>query len=207
MCDYLYKIVVVGDSGVGKTNIITRFTSNEFFMNNKATIGVEFGHAEVEQPDSTIVKLQIWDTAGQDRFRAITSGYYRGAAGAIIVFDITKMITFKNVQRWADELKYFCSDDIPILLLGNKVDVEYLREVSTDVAVAYAKEHGFMYMETSALSGENVERAINSLSNTIYQKEKTQTNIHSSSDIDISEGEKIIIGDSKSSARKGKSCC
>ena len=219
MYENLYKIVVIGDSGVGKSNIISRFTTNDFFINNKSTIGVEFGYADVEQEDGTIVKLQIWDTAGQERFRAITKGYYRGAAGAIIVFDITKMLTFKNVEQCLKELKEYISDDIPtpsapefhhggipILLLGNKIDVKSYREVPTDLAISYAKEHGFMYMETSALSGKNIRKSINSLSNTIYKKAIKEINQDSSCALDIPEGKKIPIG-GKSTQDNRNICC
>lgn len=204
--DYLYKIVVIGDSGVGKTNIISRFTTDYFNINNKATIGVEFGHREVKQSDGTVIKLQIWDTAGQERFRAITNAYYRGAVGAIIVFDITKILTFKNVDRWLNEMKRFLSNNIPVLLLGNKVDLKYLREISTESAVTFAQKHGFIYMETSALNGDNIQEAINSLTNTIYEKATKQINDQFESNSTLSIGQKIIIAD-KTTTNTERSCC
>jgi len=138
--DYLYKVVVTGDSGVGKTNIITRFTTNEFHMENKATIGVEFGHAEVVLTDNTKIKVQIWDTAGQERFRAITRGYYRGAVAALVVYDITKAATFRNVEKWLQELQTHADPDIVIMLVGNKSDLKAQREVATDDAKRFAEK-------------------------------------------------------------------
>jgi len=157
--DYLYKVVVTGDSGVGKTNIITRFTTNEFHMENKATIGVEFGHAEVVLTDNTKIKVQIWDTAGQERFRAITRGYYRGAVAALVVYDITKAATFRNVEKWLQELQTHADPDIVIMLVGNKSDLKAQREVATDDAKRFAEKNKLLYIETSALDGENIKEA------------------------------------------------
>jgi len=157
--DYLYKVVVTGDSGVGKTNIITRFTTNEFHMENKATIGVEFGHAEVVLPDNTKIKVQIWDTAGQERFRAITRGYYRGAVAALVVYDITKAATFRNVEKWLQELQTHADADIVIMLVGNKSDLRSQREVATEDAKRFAEKNKLLYIETSALDGENIKEA------------------------------------------------
>ena len=106
--DYLFKVVVIGDSGVGKSNLLSRFTRNEFNLESKSTIGVEFATRSVSIEGKTI-KAQIWDTAGQERYRAITSAYYRGAVGALVVYDITKDISFQNVDKWLQELKEKCA--------------------------------------------------------------------------------------------------
>ncbi|RQM28791.1 hypothetical protein B5M09_008208 [Aphanomyces astaci] len=102
--DYLFKVVLIGDSGVGKSNLLSRFTRNEFSLESKSTIGVEFATKSIQAEGKTI-KAQIWDTAGQERYRAITSAYYRGAVGALLVYDITKHPTFENVERWLKELR------------------------------------------------------------------------------------------------------
>lgn len=102
--DYLFKVVLIGDSGVGKSNLLSRFTKNEFSLESKSTIGVEFATRSI-RVDDKVVKAQIWDTAGQERFRAVTSAYYRGAVGALIVYDITRRTTFDSISRWLDELK------------------------------------------------------------------------------------------------------
>lgn len=105
--EYLFKIVIIGDSAVGKSNLLTRYARNEFNPNSKATIGVEF-QTQSMVIDGKEVKAQIWDTAGQERFRAVTSAYYRGAVGALVVYDITRSSTFENVGRWLDELNSMC---------------------------------------------------------------------------------------------------
>ena len=102
--DYLFKIVLVGDSGVGKSNLLSRFTRNEFSIDSKSTIGVEFATRGVMMDDKTI-KAQIWDTAGQERYRAITSAYYRGAVGALLLYDLSKHLSYENANRWLQELK------------------------------------------------------------------------------------------------------
>ena len=102
--DYLFKVVLIGDSGVGKSNLLSRFTRNEFNLESKSTIGVEFATRSI-QVDNKTIKAQIWDTAGQERYRAITSAYYRGAVGALLVYDIAKHLTYENVERWLKELR------------------------------------------------------------------------------------------------------
>jgi len=177
--DYLlYKVVVTGDSGVGKTNIITRYTANEFSLENKATIGVEFGHAEFKLEDGTKIKVQIWDTAGQERFRAITRGYYKGAVGALVVYDITKAATFRNVEKWLTELHEYADADIVIMLVGNKSDLKNQREVYTEDAKKFAEKNNLLFIETSALDGTNIQLAFQQAINKIYEKKKSkpQTN-------------------------------
>jgi len=170
--DYLYKVVVIGDSGVGKTNIITRFTTNEFIVENKATIGVEFGHAEFKLADGIKIKVQIWDTAGQERFRAITRGYYKGAHGALVVFDITKAITFRNVEKWITELQEFADTDIVIMLVGNKTDLKDEREILTEEARRYSEKNNLLYIETSAFDGANIQQSFQNIVTTIYERKK-----------------------------------
>ena len=130
-------VVLIGDSGVGKSNLLMRFTRNEFNMESKSTIGVEFANRTI-QIDGKTIKAQIWDTAGQERYRAITSAYYRGAFGAFIVYDISKSSTFENVDAWLKELRAHASDDIVIMLVGNKSDLRHVRAVTTEEARKYA---------------------------------------------------------------------
>ena len=113
---FIYKIIMVGDSGVGKTNILTRFTSNKFNIQSKPTIGVELGIKSIKIQNN-VVKAQIWDTAGQERYRAIAESYYKGSRGAMIVFDITKINSFKNVEKWLAEINQKCEDHIFVLLV------------------------------------------------------------------------------------------
>lgn len=130
-------MVLIGDSGVGKSNLLSRFTRNEFNLDSKSTIGVEFATRSI-QVDSKTIKAQIWDTAGQERYRAITSAYYRGAVGALLVYDISKHQTYDNVTRWLKELRDHADSNIVIMLVGNKSDLRHLRAVPTDEAKQFA---------------------------------------------------------------------
>lgn len=122
---------------MGKSNLLLRFTKDEFFMDSKSTIGVEFATRTLRLEKNTI-KAQIWDTAGQERYRAITSAYYRGAVGALVVYDITKKTSFDNAERWLSELREHADPDIVILLVGNKCDLRHIRAVSTEEGVSFA---------------------------------------------------------------------
>jgi len=133
------KVVLIGDSGVGKSNLLSRFTRNEFNLDSKSTIGVEFATRSI-QVDSKTIKAQIWDTAGQERYRAITSAYYRGAVGALLVYDISKHQTYENVTRWLKELRDHADSNIVIMLVGNKSDLRHLRAVPTEEAKSFAGE-------------------------------------------------------------------
>ncbi|XP_031112880.1 ras-related protein Rab11C-like [Ipomoea triloba] len=160
--DYLFKIVLIGDSGVGKSNILSRFTRNEFCLESKSTIGVEFATRTLQVEGKT-VKAQIWDTAGQERYRAITSAYYRGAVGALLVYDITKKQTFENVLRWLRELRDHADSNIVIMMVGNKSDLNHLRAVSEQDGQALAEKEGLSFLETSALEAVNVEKAFQTI--------------------------------------------
>jgi Ras-related protein Rab-11A len=135
-------VVLIGDSGVGKSNLLSRFTRNEFNLDSKSTIGVEFATRSI-QVDSKTIKAQIWDTAGQERYRAITSAYYRGAVGALLVYDISKHQTYENVNRWLKELRDHADSNIVIMLVGNKSDLRHLRAVPTEEAKQFASTFHF----------------------------------------------------------------
>merc|ERR1712216_669836 len=166
--DYLFKVVLIGDSGVGKSNLLSRFTRNEFSLESKSTIGVEFAARSINVDGKTI-KAQIWDTAGQERYRAITSAYYRGAVGALLVYDIAKHVTFENVDRWLKELRDHADHNIVIMLVGNKSDLRHLRAVPTDDAKGYAEQCSLSFIETSALDSPNVEQAFQTILTEIYR--------------------------------------
>ncbi|KAJ6141349.1 hypothetical protein N7470_010245 [Penicillium chermesinum] len=160
--DFLFKVVLIGDSGVGKSNLLSRFTRNEFNLDSKSTIGVEFATRSI-QVDSKTIKAQIWDTAGQERYRAITSAYYRGAVGALLVYDISKHQTYENVNRWLKELRDHADANIVIMLVGNKSDLRHLRAVPTEEAKQFASENNLSFIETSALDASNVELAFQNI--------------------------------------------
>lgn len=166
--DYLFKVVLIGDSGVGKSNLLSRFIRNEFDLKSLTTIGVEFAQRNLEF-SGKVVKAQIWDTAGQERYRAITKAYYRGANGALLVYDITKPITYENVEHWLTELREHAKTDIHIMLVGNKSDLEHLRIVTTDEGKKFAEENTLSFIETSALNSMNVEKAFHTILQEIYK--------------------------------------
>ncbi|KAJ4839109.1 Ras- protein raba3 [Turnera subulata] len=165
--DYVFKVVVIGDSAVGKTQILSRFAKNEFCLDSKSTIGVEFQTRTVTIKGK-VIKAQIWDTAGQERYRAVTSAYYRGALGAMLVYDITKRPTFDHVARWVEELRAHADSSIVIMLIGNKADLVDLRAVPTEDAVEFAEDQGLFFSETSALNGDNVDSAFFRVLEEIY---------------------------------------
>lgn len=142
--DILYKMIIIGDSGVGKTNILSRYTKNQFSFDFKSTVGVEFGAKKVEMYGIKI-KNQIWDTAGQERYKSITNSYYKGAKGALVVYDITKRDTFQNVSKWINELRMNGDKDVIIVLVGNKCDSEDERVVTLEEASDFAKEQSKYY--------------------------------------------------------------
>lgn len=157
--DLLFKIVLIGDAGVGKTCVVQRFKSGTFFEKQSNTIGVDFTMKSVTIEDKK-VKLQIWDTAGQERFRTITQSYYRSANGVIVAYDITKKETFNNVARWLEDVHRYAGTNIVQLLIGNKLDLEQMREVPMAQAKELATQYGiFDCLETSAKDNSNVEEA------------------------------------------------
>ncbi|KAM8728133.1 ras-related protein Rab-11B-like [Acanthopagrus schlegelii] len=182
--DFLFKVVLIGDSGVGKSNLLSRFTRNEFNLESKSTIGVEFATRSI-QVDGKTIKAQIWDTAGQERYRAITSAYYRGAVGALLVYDIAKHLTYENVERWLKELRDHADNNIVIMLVGNKSDLRHLRAVPTDEARAFAEKNNLSFIETSALDSTNVEEAFKNILTEIYrivsQKQIAERSAHDES--------------------------
>jgi small GTP-binding protein len=168
--DKLFKIVIVGDAGVGKTNLLMRYTKGEFSENSRATIGVGFGHKDIEI-DNKNIRLQIWDTAGQERFRATPSAYYRGAHGALIVFDLCDRESYDKItvlHGWIEELTKYSTQNSVKLLVGNKVDqASSCREVTTNEAHDFAVKNNMKYYETSAKNDLNVSTIFEDLANMI----------------------------------------
>jgi len=165
--DYKLKLVVVGDSGVGKTNLIKRFANNTFNSNSKATVGVEF-LSRTFKINNRVFKIEIWDTAGQERYKSITAAYYKGAKGALVVYDITSKISFENIDKWMLEIKEKSSKDLKIMIIGNKSDLKDGRQVSNEEAMKKAKDTGIALMETSALDSTNVKEAFHDLLKEMY---------------------------------------
>ena len=164
----LFKVVIIGDSGVGKSNLMTRYTNNDFSNESQPTIGVEFMTKNVEVGNRE-AKVQIWDTAGQERFRAISRSIYHGAKGAFLVYDITRPETFDNMQQWLQELKAHVHATCQIYLIGNKCDLEHLRVVKKESAERFARDNGISFLETSALESTNVDKAFKFLVQSIFE--------------------------------------
>ena len=207
--DLIFKLVLIGDSGVGKTNILTRYTKNEFSLATQATVGVEFGSKIIKKNDK-LIKLQIWDTAGQERYKSITSAYYKGSKGAFVVYDISRKPTFENVDKWIGELKTNASEEVLIMLVGNKSDLEDKREVQIDEVKKKAEQYKIAFCETSALKGNNIEQAFDSLIDEIAKKvEKEKLSevkvIKESIPITLDTNEKKEIDNGKNNNKKN--CC
>ncbi|KAK1418082.1 hypothetical protein QVD17_27221 [Tagetes erecta] len=205
--DYLFKLVLIGDSGVGKSNLLSRFAKNEFNLESKSTIGVEFATRSI-RVDDKVIKAQIWDTAGQERYRAITSAYYRGAVGALVVFDTSRHVTFENVARWLKELRDHTDSNIVIMLVGNKADLRHLRAVPTDEAKAFAEKENTYFMETSALEALNVETAFTEVLTQIYHVVSRKALEGGDDPSAVPKGQTINVGSKDdASAVKKVGCC
>eukprot|EP00917_Polyrhabdina_sp_WS-2016_P024776 GHVP01053536.1.p2 GENE.GHVP01053536.1~~GHVP01053536.1.p2 ORF type:complete len:221 (+),score=37.37 GHVP01053536.1:29-664(+) len=202
--DLLYKVVLIGDTGVGKSNLLSRFTRGEFNLESKSTIGVEFATKSVPVGGKT-VKAQVWDTAGEERYKAITSAYFRGAVGALVVYDISKKSSFENVQRWLEELRDHASEDIVILLVGNKSDLHHLRAVSQEEAHSVAENEHLAFIETSALEATNVEAAFQKIMTEVFNRRKEKA-ISSNRTTPELQGE-IVKLDAEDSDTYRRACC
>ena len=167
--EVMFKVVLVGDSSVGKTNIMSKYLKNEFHEDSKATVGVEFGSKQFTV-EGHQVKAQIWDTAGPERYKAITSAYYKGAKGAFVVYDITRKQSFESVDRWINDLRAAADKNLTIIIIGNKCDLEDQRQVNKEQGEEKAKSNEVAFMETSALSGENLDKAFEKMVNEVFKK-------------------------------------
>ena len=191
--DFLFKIVLIGDSSVGKTNIFTKYLNDEFDPDSKATVGVEFGTKNFKIEEK-IIKVQIWDTAGQERYRSITNAYYKGAKGCLLVYDITNKTSFENIEKWVDDIidKSKDNKNLIIYLIGNKIDLE--RKVLKEDAIQLASKLNIKYFESSNKLNLNIYEIV---SHMIME-------CCSSAQIDNeTKGAKIFIGEEK----KKRKCC
>ena len=203
--NYLFKVLILGDSFVGKTNMLKRFLNDEFDMNTKETVGVEFGSKNFilgERED--IVKAQIWDTAGQERYRSVTKAYYKGAKGALLVYDITRKSTFENIDSWLIDLRTNADKDILILLIGNKSDLNNTREISEEEARTKAEQYNIAFLETSAKTGDNIDKAFTQLIEEVYKANMSM--IQSNVEIEENNGDGVNLVDKNDQTEK-KGCC
>ena len=202
--ELMVKVVIVGDSGVGKTNIMSKYLKNEFHEDSKATVGVEFGSKQFNIQGHQ-VKAQIWDTAGQERYKAITSAYYKGAKGAFIVYDISRKNTFDSISRWVSDITATADKKITLILIGNKSDLEDQRQVTKEQGEEKAKEFGLAFLETSASSGDNLEKAFSLMINEVYKK--CQEDINAETDDNVVDQGKDITLDKPAGKTEKKKCC
>ena len=209
--DLKFKIILLGDSGVGKTNLISRYISNSFDENTRATIGVEFFCKNFRINKKRTIKVEIWDTAGQERYKAITSVYYKGAKGASIVYDITSRKTFENIDKWIGEIKERTTDDVKLIIIGNKTDLNNEREVKSEEALIKYQDMDIPLIETSALEDTNVNEAFINLIKIVYKDiaRKEIEERKSISDNKISQGIdlKSIDEDEINENKESFTCC
>mgnify|MGYP004709714105 FL=1 len=196
--DYLFKLLLIGDSGVGKSCLLLRFADNSYNSDYISTIGVDFKIKTLKLDNDKIVKLQIWDTAGQERFRTITSSYYRGAHGIIVVYDVTDLESFNNLNNWLQEIDKFGTNGVTKIIVGNKNDLVDKKQVTLEMAKEFAKEKGNLtVLETSALSSENVEQAFITMAKEIKQQMDKNEQLNDNDDsnkIDLSGGKSLNGG-------------
>ena len=200
---YKFKVVVVGDSGVGKTNLIKRFVSNEFKSDSKATVGVEFLSKNFII-NGEIFKIEIWDTAGQERYKSITTAYYKGAKGAMIVYDVTNQTSFDNVDKWYNEIKDKAAKNINLIMIGNKNDLVDKKIINSDSSTEKAKSFGIAIMETSALDSSNVKEAFYLILKEMYKSVKSMINEGEKKDNVQGSGVQL---NTDVKTKKKKKCC
>lgn len=187
--DYLFKVLIIGNSGVGKSCLLLRFAEDMFSDNYISTIGVDFKIRKIDLEGKSI-KLQIWDTAGQERFRTITKSYYRGSNGIVVVYDITDRESFEQIQHWMSEIDSHASPDVCRLLVGNKCDLEENRAVKTEEGESLARQYGIPFLETSAKDSKNVEEMFITMAGAMKKKAgglSTNANVGNSS-VNVQKG-------------------
>ncbi len=199
--DYLFKILLIGNSGVGKSSLLLRFADDTFTDNFMPTIGVDFKIRTLEVDGKTI-KLQIWDTAGQERFKTITSSYYKGAHGIIVVYDVTDKESYKNIDTWMNEVEKHASDNVSRILVGNKNDLTDARQVTTDEGKELSDNYNIRFMETSAKESANVEEAF-----TLMTKEIKSRVVHTEARKPSSKTTKLSNAKPKSLKNTRSGCC
>ena len=199
--EFKFKVVIVGDSSVGKTNLVKRFMNNTFIKDSKATVGVEF-MSKTFIVNKKVFKVELWDTAGQERYKAITAAYYKGAKGAMIVYDVTSKSTFDNVDKWCNELRMKGSNNIDIIMIGNKTDLKDNIVINSDMSQEKGKFLQIPVMETSALDSSNVKEAFYLLIQEMYLSFINKENNNAKSD-SIEEG--VSLDAQKKEDKKG--CC
>ena len=200
--DKTCQILLIGDSLVGKTCLIQRYVNGTFKDDYISTVGLDY-HTKLEIINNLNVSVKLWDTAGQERFKALTASFFRNAEGVVIAYDVTNSESFDNLKFWISSIKTNLFEKnifIPIIIIGNKIDLEDMREITKDVASAFAKENKFKYFETSAKTGEGVDEAFRDLVNQVL------ANLDKNEEGTI-ERKSIKIEENKTDKQKKKGCC
>jgi len=200
--DYLFKLLLIGDSGVGKSCLLLRFADDTYTETYISTIGVDFKIRTIEI-DGKVIKLQIWDTAGQERFRTITSSYYRGAHGIIVVYDVTDDESFQAVERWMHEIERYAGNDVNKMMVGNKCDLVAKKKVEYATAKEFADNNGIPFFETSAKDNQNVENAFMDLTREIKKRMAANNHLAGKNNPDTVN----MKGKSLNTAQKEKCAC
>ena len=201
--EMMVKIVLIGDSTVGKTNIMSKYLKGQFMESSKATIGVEF-HSKIFNHEGHKINAQMWDTAGQEKYKSISASYFKGSKGAFIVYDITKKDTFDSIEKWLNELKLNGDPGIVTFIIGNKNDLEEFRQVSKEEGEEKAKSFQCGFLETSALSGDNIDLAFELMIGQIYDKYSKSSN---NEEIIISSNGQDLNLEKVDNKKQKKGCC
>lgn len=201
-----FKVVTLGEGRVGKTSITLKAARNVFHEDEKSTVNANFLVKEINLAGNS-VKLNLWDTAGQERFRALAPNYYRGAKGAVIVYDITDKASFDRVVSWVKELTLQADKDICIVIAGNKCDRESERQISKNEALNYARSAGVTHFDTSAKNGKGVEEVFQELGRLITEAQQKTAEVINNKKHTSRSSKKIIIQQNQSETSKDKKCC
>ena len=219
--NYLFKYIIVGDSSVGKSNLLMKFAHNKFTEDYQATIGVEFGTKNIEY-DNQIYRIQIWDTAGQENFRSITRAYFKNCVCAMVVYDITSSESFQNVQNWIQDIRQQSPKTVSIILIGNKIDLEDKRVINFDEGNEFAMNNGIIFGETSAKTGDGIEdiflKSVQQIVKNINDKyydlnsetcgiKKGNVRKNSTKKAKQNDNNKIELNSEKSKGKEEKKCC
>ena len=207
--NYLFKYIIIGDPSVGKSNLLMKFANNKFTEDYQSTIGVEFGAKNIRLNDQ-VYRIQIWDTAGQENFRSITRAYFKKCVCAIVVYDITSKESFEHIQNWIDDVHEQSPKTVLIVLIGNKIDLEERRVISTDEGNDFATQNGLIFMETSAKSGVGVKEIFEKTAQEIAKKMEENYYDLNSDNCGITKGKtnsNINLKDKEKKIKDKKGCC
>ena len=207
--EMIFKIIIVGDLSSGKTNIVTQYISHKFVQDSQPTIGVEMFNKDF-QINEDKVSAQIWDTAGQEKYNALTSSYYKGAKGALVVYDITQESTFLKVEQFVKDLREKSDKNVYMILVGNKIDLEENRKVSKEEGKILADKLKMGFFEVSAKNGTGIEDLFKNLIDNVYEKNNREFKSMASIEIEMEDANKINLipkNDNNFNIKKKKKCC